>query len=61
MNDRPSFAPTFVRSHDEPEPRVAPRAGLQPGRSLPKPVPTYTGRDANARGMPEPQGTETTG
>jgi hypothetical protein len=60
MNDRPAHAPCFARSHDEPEPNVAPRVRLQPGRLQPKPVPTYTGRDANAQGMPEPEGPETT-
>jgi hypothetical protein len=59
--ERPTHAPCFVSSHDEDEPNVAPRVGLQPGRLRPKPVPTFTGRDANAQGMPEPEGPRLTG
>jgi hypothetical protein len=57
MSDRPSHAPRFVASHDEPEPGVS-SAGRFPDGSLPVrpgPEPTRTREEARAKGLAAPE------
>ena len=49
MNDRPSHAPIFVRSHDEPEPRTVGGFGLAdttPRRTFDVPLLDVTPKDS---------------
>jgi hypothetical protein len=52
--ERVAHAPMFARP-GEPEPGAVKGECLQPGEARPAPVPTFTGRDANALGMPQPE------
>lgn len=60
MSDRPAHAPTFTRSHDEPEPGVVSTGRFDDGSLPPRPnpQPSRTREEARAKGLAAPEAPE---